>query len=86
MSGLKKTECMVLECIGLPNKTGVRVWCAYEIMSKYVQYNDMTNYLLTPGVCHSAVCSIEVEGACLALRTFLFRAAEVTCMKLYKIN
>ena len=64
MSGVKKTECMVLDCIGLPNKTGVSVWCAYETMSKYVQHNDMTNYLLTPGVCHSAVCSIEVEGAC----------------------
>ena len=74
----------MLDCIGLPNKTGVCVWCAYET-SKY-STNDITNYLLTPGVCHSAVCSIEVEGACLALRTFLFRAEEVVCMKLYKIN
>ena len=76
----------MLDCIGLPNKTVVRVWCAFETMSKYVQYNDMTNYLLTPSVGRRAVCSIEVEGACLALRTFLFRVAEVTCMKLYKIN
>ena len=75
----------MLDCIGLPNKTGVRVLCAYETTSKYCT-NDMTNYLLTPGVCHSAVYSIEVEGACLALRTFLFRAVEVACMKLYKIN
>ena len=72
----------MLYCIGIPNKTGVRVWCAYETTSKY-STNDITNYLLMPGVCHNAVCSIEVEGA---LRTFLFRAAEVACKKLYKIK
>ena len=75
----------MLDCIDLPNKTGVRVWCAYEITSKY-STNDMTNYLLMLGVWHSSLCSIEVEGACLALRTFLFRAADVAGMKLYKSN
>ena len=78
----------MLDYIGRPSKTGVRVWCAYEKTSKY-STNNMTKLITCS--CRASVIVLCAQSrskvpACMALRTFIFRAAEVACKKLYKIN